>query len=439
MFRSFRGWIAGILILALVLVPVAGTILAVQFGPRVESPRPPDAEVAALTRDLARTMQGMVRASAAQGGAEVSLDQINAALIAAGRARPGLGGVARIEEGVLLVDVSVELAALVSMVPEGLWSNLHLGIGSSDDGPRLVSARIGDLPVPPVLALGAIGMALDRLFGEGLGDVLIGGIDQVRVADDSVAVTYELSEADREIVFGRLKDRVRALAGGADAARINTHLWLIDRAGDERQLPSGGSVLPYLRHVVEGAAPRSESTNREELKAALLALTLYCGEDAIGPAIGAILPEGMRGARNHCEGTTLGGRDDLKRHFIVSAGIYAASTGDTAFAMGEMKELLDSNDGGTGFSFDDIAADLAGARFAEVFLSAPSSDWPRLLDLIAGEGDVLPPIEGLPSGLSEAAFRDRYGDVDSAQYRAEIAGIARRINAMPLYAGAPAN
>ena len=124
---------------------------------------------------------------------------------------------------------------------------------------------------------------------------------------------------------------------------------------------------------------------------------------------------------------------------MVSAGLYAATSGTTAFGMGELKELLDSNDGGSGFSFDDMAADAAGVRFAAAFLGAPKSRWPAMLAQIRDESDVLPSLDGLPSGMSAADFRARYGDVDSPAYAALVAEIDRRLDAMPLYASDLAN
>jgi len=165
----------------------------------------------------------------------------------------------------------------------------------------------------------------------------------------------------------------------------------------------------------------------------MLALMVYCGAAELGPPVGVTLSPRRRGANNHCEGTTLGGRDDLKRHFVVSAGIYAASTGQAAFGLGELKELLDSNLGGSGFSFDDMAANAAGARFAATFLAAPPEDWSEMLALIRSEDDLLPPLDDLPRGLSEAEFRARYGDVESAAYQALVADIDARVAALPLH------
>lgn len=427
MIKAFRSGIAGLLVLALLLVPIAAG-LAIELGPAVPAAPPPDAATAARARDVAELLQGVIERGAAHGALTLDSTEINALLVSAARLQPGIAGRARVEGDRLQLDLS----AGAPLIPGGIWANVHLEFVSSAAGLRIGSARIGRLPLPPALVEPVLSRALDRALGDGLGPVLLGAVDRVRVGEDQVTVGFAFGPDERAAVYARLKDRVRALAGGTDAERIYAHLRALDRAGDRGQLPSKGSVLPYLVQAVGGPA---QQRNREDLKAALLALTLYCGEDAFGPAVGATLTAGMQGRHNHCDGTTLGGRDDLKRHFVVSAGLYAARTGATAFGLGELKELLDSNPGGEGFSFDDIAADLAGARFAQAFLEATPAQWPALLDLIDDESDVLPRVDDLPSGLGEAEFRARFGDVDSPAYQAEIAEITRRISAMPLYGG----
>jgi hypothetical protein len=177
----------------------------------------------------------------------------------------------------------------------------------------------------------------------------------------------------------------------------------------------------------------SDVSDRDLLASGFLALAIYCGEPAIGTAVGVRLRDQMRGDRNHCEGTTLARRLDLKRHFLVSAGLFAEGGGPAAFGVGEVKEILDSGEGGTGFSFDDMAANLAGARLAAAFLAAPKSEWPEMLGLAQEESDVMPDVGDLPRGMSEADFRARFGAVDSPAYAEMLAEIERRIDALPFH------
>jgi uncharacterized protein YfiM (DUF2279 family) len=304
---------------------------------------------------------------------------------------------------------------------------------ASEQGLRLASARVGRLELPPALVVVLAGLAGDLVIGDRLGTAAIRSVEALRVSPPEVTVL--LAEEGRAQLYDRVRARVRA--GSGDGTRVYVQLWWIDRTGREGGLPTSGSVLPYLAHAVRKAAEAAEGAKRAELKGAILALTLYCGDHRVAAAVGATLADHMTGAGNRCAGTTLGGRDDLKRHFMVSAGIHAASTDQAVLGVGELKELLDSNAGGSGFSFDDIAADLAGARFAAAFLEAPPADWEPMLARIRGEADILPDLSGLPTGLSEAEFRARYGDVDSPAYQALLAEIGRRIDALPLYRGLP--
>jgi hypothetical protein len=425
--RSKRAYRWGLALVVLLLVPASLALLALGTEPRV-SVGPPDAAAVGRTRDVAERLRELVATEAADGAWSADEEELNAVLASAQRVVPGVYGRAQVADGV----VKLEVSAGAPLMPRGLWANLSVTVAASEDGVRVASARIGRLPLPPVLALTGVRWALDAALGEGLGTAALASVAALRVEPPRVTVAFD--EAGRAAFFARLRALDR---GGEGRERVHVHLWWLDKAGERGGLPSHGSVLPYLRHVVARAA--KEGGGRDELKAALYALTLYCGDERFGAAIGVELNARMR-ATNRCAGTTLEGRDDLKRHFVISAGLYAATTSGTAFGMGELKELLDSNDGGSGFSFDDMAADLAGVRFAAAFLAAPRSEWPAMLEQVRSEADVMPALDGLPRGLSAGEFRARYGDVDSPAYSTLVAEIAGRIDALPLYRdAAPSN
>jgi hypothetical protein len=119
---------------------------------------------------------------------------------------------------------------------------------------------------------------------------------------------------------------------------------------------------------------------------------------------------------------------------VISAGLEAAADSAVASAIGEFKELIDTDRGGSGFSFDDLAADRAGIRFARAFLDATATERERLLALLTEERAILPSLQGLPTGLSQSAFRRRFGDVDAGSYKAMVAEIDRRIDRLVLHA-----
>ena len=108
-----------------------------------------------------------------------------------------------------------------------------------------------------------------------------------------------------------------------------------------------------------------------------------------------------------------------------------------AFAIGEFKELLDSNRGGSGFSFDDIAADRAGIRFAETLFAGGKRAELKTskLDQLRSEKAIMPSIKGLPSGMTEAEFKRRFGDIDSDRYKNILAVIDKRIDKLAFHTG----
>jgi hypothetical protein len=418
-----------LLVLLLLLAPLLLAALTIDGGPRAGQAGPPDAAAAARTRDVAASLQTLVASRGAAGGWSVSEDEMNAVLAAAQRLRPGLRGVAHVGEQALDLD----LALGAPLLPRGLWLNLHLAFAPSEDGLRLASARLGRLPLPPGLVLAAAKLGADRLLGDGLGSEALASIRALRLAPPTATVVLGLGDAERVAFFERLRARALAAAGQGAREQAYVQLWHLDKAVRDGVLPREGSVLPYLDRAVRIALRQRDADPREAARAALYALALYCGDPAFGDQIGVTLRPELQGAANGCDGTTLAGRDDLKRHFVVSAGLHAATSG-SAFGVGELKELLDSGEGGSGFSFADIVADAAGLRFAAALLATPPEDWRAMLDRIDGEADLMPPLDGLPEGLSEAEFRARFRDVDSVDYAAMVAEIERRLDALPLYA-----
>ena len=83
-----------------------------------------------------------------------------------------------------------------------------------------------------------------------------------------------------------------------------------------------------------------------------------------------------------------------------------------------------------------VVADVAGVRFARAMLAASPDAWKPMLARLDGEDAILPAFEDLPEHLTEAEFRARFGDVDSASYAAMVADIDARVAALPFYADA---
>ena len=133
---------------------------------------------------------------------------------------------------------------------------------------------------------------------------------------------------------------------------------------------------------------------------------------------------------------TMHGRHDLAQHFVVSAALTALSGARAAEAAGLLKEWLDSREGGSGFSFADLAADLAGITLATHLLDRPE----RLAELEQGfrvaDSSLAP--RGLKEGLSRKEFEKQYGSFDDDRFKKALAALRQRTRALPAYRQRPA-
>jgi hypothetical protein len=127
-------------------------------------------------------------------------------------------------------------------------------------------------------------------------------------------------------------------------------------------------------------------------------------------------------------------RHDLALHFTVSAALTVSAGSGLANAIGLFKELDDSR-GGTGFSFDDLLADRAGVRLAELATKTPHSAralQQRLRGQLS-ESDFMPAIDNLPPSIMELEFKQRYQNLDSEKYALVDDEMERRIQHCPVY------
>ncbi len=133
---------------------------------------------------------------------------------------------------------------------------------------------------------------------------------------------------------------------------------------------------------------------------------------------------------------TLAGRTDFPQHFTISAALTATAGSPLSDAVGLYKEVDDARRG-SGFSFNDIAADRAGTRFGALAMAGPDAR-ARLETVLARglrEADLIPDVRDLPEFMAEPEFLRRFGGVGAPPYRRMMADIEQRIAALPLYRG----
>jgi hypothetical protein len=127
-------------------------------------------------------------------------------------------------------------------------------------------------------------------------------------------------------------------------------------------------------------------------------------------------------------------RIDLAQHFIGSAAITSSMNNQVSKAVGEEKELSDAQ-GGSGFSFVDLAADKAGTRFGEMATSSADSarKLQKKMSEIKDYTDFMPDPSDLPEHMDDTEFKLRFESLDSSAYQELSKMIDGRILASPIY------
>jgi uncharacterized protein YfiM (DUF2279 family) len=311
---------------------------------------------------------------------------------------------------------TITLSVPLPANPLGAWLNLEVGVAQAATLPVVTSLRVGAIPIPAVLARFTGAHLLDAMRAKPEARVNIDVLQGVRLGTSGVTVIYQWSDD--------LPDRVRTAVGSPEQ-RDRLRAYQARLAA----MPGGTvSLTALFGPLMALAAERSVSGDPvAENQAAIVVLTMHVlGKplELIEPAAAA-WPKARRGA------ITLAGRDDFPKHFMVSAALSALAGTALADAVGLYKEIEDSR-GGSGFSFNDIAADRAGTRFGEQAVDTAGAG-PLQVRVAAGvrEADVLPPTADLPEFLAEAEFKARFGGVGAPAYQRMMDDIERRIAALP--------
>ena len=406
-----------VLFIALPIVAVALLALALQNRPLVS-------ETAQLTPDdiarAKRVLQANDPRKAGRSGARtIAIDEEDLALAVNYLAGQVGAGAARVvlRSGVATLQASLEAPPN----PLGRYVNIDATFRETESVPRLDRLKVGRLPLPGFVADYLQRETLRHLTATDAEDLAAQIVQSARIDERLLTVTYRWSDETAALARS-------ALVAPEDQQRLRAYQ---DRLADTvsaapRSLDLATLMSPLFGLALERGARGDQP---RENRAAIVVLALY----VIGQPLERILPAAAGWRKPARRSVTLAGRDDFAKHFLVSAALAAEAGNPLADAIGVYKEVEDSR-GGSGFSFNDIGANRAGARFGEVASqSAPRArQLARAIAAGAAERDFMPDVSDLPEFMPEAEFRRRFGGLDSPAYEKMIAMIDRRIEATPL-------
>jgi hypothetical protein len=422
----------------LLLVCLVGPFVFVWAAFEKEPGLPPtatlDPQMAVKARGFATRVRTALREPGDADG-KVRIDatqaELDSAIATAARIVRPLRGLTVISADGLQVAMSGQIPGL----PDLGWINFSALIAPSGTGLDVQRLRLGRMNLPPALTVSVVRTALDFATPEALGSLLLDSVAGLEMEPGRVALALQAGTADGMSMFERAAASVRGLVGLGDQKETAAHFAAMSAAARAGLLPATGSSLPWIRFAVERAAEAGHETQadaRNDVRAAILALAAHCGDlRAVQTLTGALTDDA---GLSPCLGTGLRGRRDLRQHFTLSAALVVAGGSGFSFGLGEVKELVDAGKKtGSGYSFDDIAMDRAGIRFAETVLATPPGALAALLATMTSEDAIAPVVDDLPSLMSESTFVARFGGVDTPAYKSQIAEIDARIDALAIH------
>lgn len=390
---------------ALVLVVILG-LLTISVSPDTPPSNPPSASQILRIRTIVKQVRSDGE-DAPPEGVSLRWDEVQGGAALAARTF----GINRVK---VVGDPSgAEIHASIPL-KLGLWANVRGHIAPNPDGFPAITGRIGWLPVPDFSVRVGIFMARQWLN--------LHGADAPHQDGILHQITFDEEGAFAQVRLPRNKRLFRTL-NNARSSPVDTDqvvLRYCRLASQQRKVPATDLVT----HVQRAFADSNDAASN---RAALVALAMLAVKPEVGTIAGDVRDR-VASCRVDGQGIKLLGRQDLAKHWTLSAALTASMGAGVSEAMGTWKEVADSGSGGSGFSFVDLAADRSGVVIGQRAANPDEAEAvARMLSTIT-EGALLP-VEALAlsEGLTEAEFARQYVDIDSADYAKMVKRIDRTL------------
>ncbi len=317
--------------------------------------------------------------------------------------------------------------------PMGDYLNVIVGFKAQGPKIEIENVKIGRVIIPGVIIKPVI-LLIDRLLMD------YGFYQDVKVNSDAIKnisvqkkLLTVLYEWDPKAIANLQESGKYLLISDEHQDRLLVyydHLARIVKPYKGKKI----SIARILQPMFEFAAGQSTISNNPimENKALIQVLAIYSTNNRINDFI----RKERQGKINRPVRVTmiLKGRNDLTKHYLVSAGISVSAGSAIANFIGLAKEVDDS-DGGSGFSFADLAADKAGVSFGELAIASTNNAL-LLQKKMSGplkESYFMPAIDRLPEGILKIEFKKKYKDLDSKTYALVNDEISSRIKKCRVY------
>ncbi len=315
----------------------------------------------------------------------------------------------------------------------GDYINLRLNVEKSEHLIDPGNCQIGQLKIPKVVLTPLISFLHRSLLKTARYADLWShtkNIDQIDLKNKNVTVRYRLNYGTIEDI----KDTGRTFLIPDDQQKrlilYYNHLSMLTQSYKTKQ----NAMVPIIKGMISFAQMNTQTSHDPVLenRTAIQVLSLY----SVGTRLDRILAKKYHNIIKSVYRTQLKfhNRSDLPKHFFVSAALTVSTGSKFANLIGLAKEIEDS-DGGSGFSFADLAADKAGVLFGELAIATSNSAnlFQEKIGHLKNEVAIMPSISNLPEGISQLEFKATYKDLDSKTYRLINLEIESRLRQCELY------
>ncbi|SCX50442.1 hypothetical protein [Nitrosospira sp. Nsp1] len=322
---------------------------------------------------------------------------------------------------VILADGNavIHLSLPMATIPINGYINLAASVMEVDGKPKLQSVQIGKLMLPDVLTQVLALQFMDWLRQSDEYKAGLDALKRIKLSRNELSIVYRwaggFSKGMRASIIDK-QERERLLRYQSILAANSIR--------NEAVMPLS-EILPPLVRV---AAARSVNGDAlAENRAVILVMAFH----VLGVSLKRIVPEAANWPRAAPQSITLDGRDDFAKHFMASAAIAAYADTMLSDAIGLYKEIEDSLHG-SGFSFNDIAADRAGTKFGEKAVISEASALQLQHRVVSGlkDADLMPLWSDLPEFMSAMEFKQRFGGIDTPAYQGMMQKIEQRVAAL---------
>jgi hypothetical protein len=412
-------WIAKLIVLSVFLLPLVlifALTLIVEDEPLLQ--KRADMTPERIARAKRVFEQNDPRRLSAGSIAQARLDQEDLDLAINYFANQFIDGIAglKINPGRAIIESTLKLP----INPWYRFLNVKVELKETDKLPQIDHMMLGKLWIPGVLATSLIKKYLPLVQPVVNWQTLYDMITKVKFKQGLMIVTYQWQTNIPATLSG-------ALLPTQDQSQIETYQ---RRLAELTQTGSNSlNLVTLLQPLFQLATERSVNGEAvAENRALILVLAFYVNQKKLNK----LIPASKIWPHPSWRIVTLNDRDDFPKHYLISAMLAAYAGTPLADAVGVFKEIEDSH-GGSGFSFNDIAADRAGTRMGELAVENErrAKITQRLL-ANATESDIMPKTADLPEFMPEAEFKRRFGGIEGKSYRIMMEEIERRVAALQI-------